>query len=390
MYFLPRFPTPYLLPARPPQSELASHDGAARQQARSARDRSLRELQQSHEKQAALQQLHVDRLTQQAAQAQEAARRVQEEAARQEQERRRQKAEAEERAKQEAAVAAAAAEAARKAEAAAAAAATAARPTEAAASAAAPSAGPAAAAVSTSAAGVRDPHEAASIIAPGARELEQRCAAKLREAKALVAPLQGDEWKKMRRDLEKKINVHLQQVAGTQEQVRRKSADVAAMLRDCPAETWRTYAMLVFAGKLMKQCESQVSLQTKSAYPLAAVVVRVSHHFPQLMDLVLATLHDACPLTLPKMYSRKALQPGAYFRLMRYREVESDEGGGGGSGPAKRVVESDDAYIERMAGYVALYAAITQVRRPPRRQQLPACPLLLLWSFSGSLGSLDC
>ncbi len=76
-------------------------------------------------------------------------------------------------------------------------------------------------------------------VSPAAAEAAERVAARLAELEAAVAPLTADEaLKKQRRDIEKKLTVHVQQISGTQNQVGRagRSTLVAGRPRHMPGE----------------------------------------------------------------------------------------------------------------------------------------------------------
>ncbi|KAJ2662914.1 hypothetical protein IWW48_001622 [Coemansia sp. RSA 1200] len=103
------------------------------------------------------------------------------------------------------------------------------------------------------------------------------------------------------------------------------------------------------AKAIVKQAEKEVSVAHHAAFPLAAATVLVIRRFPQLADMLLVRLVKKCPYVIPEYAGRKQGQSAeAYLRSIGYKEKDDDE------------LETEGIYVERMAGMVALFAAIVQ------------------------------
>ncbi|KAJ1731751.1 hypothetical protein LPJ61_002382 [Coemansia biformis] len=103
------------------------------------------------------------------------------------------------------------------------------------------------------------------------------------------------------------------------------------------------------AKAVVKQAEREVAVTHHAAYPLAAAAVLIMQDYPQLVDMLMVRLVKKCPYVIPE-YIRK--QPGQsvgdFKRANGYKENESGD------------LETEGIYSERMAGMVALFAAVVQ------------------------------
>ncbi|KAL3692585.1 hypothetical protein R1sor_006236 [Riccia sorocarpa] len=148
---------------------------------------------------------------------------------------------------------------------------------------------------------------------------------------------------------ERAIIKHLQQVSATQEQVRKKSAELIQTLQD-PRGPPLQYMVVTFGSKILSQCESQIQKLPSFAFALAQVVVNVASQVPFVMESVIAQLHQVCIFTVPKyfVYNKAQFETDeAYYKVLGYKE----EGG---------KLESTDEYVARMNAYITFYAAVTQ------------------------------
>ncbi|KAJ2897203.1 Nuclear pore complex nucleoporin component [Coemansia aciculifera] len=104
------------------------------------------------------------------------------------------------------------------------------------------------------------------------------------------------------------------------------------------------------AKAIVKQAEKEASIAQHAVYPLATTAVLLMQTYPQLADMLMIRLVKKCPYVIPQYFGR---QPGQsvedYLRSIGYKGKEDDE------------LESESIYTERMAGMVALYAAIVQI-----------------------------
>ncbi|KAG2429003.1 hypothetical protein HXX76_011246 [Chlamydomonas incerta] len=330
------------------QDDLARADQELLRAAQQRRNEELEKVQRSHRTEASLQEQQIKRLMEQ----REEERRKEEERKRREEEERRREAERQE-AERERARKEAEASKARQAQ-------VEADKKRAEADAAAQKAEAAAKAKKAAASAASKAHPCLRVSA-GAAEQAEQLAARLAELQASIKPLTDDEGtKKARRDIEKKLTVHVQQISGTQNQVAVKCQDVYNLLSGVQGP-WRAYAVLTFANKIIKQQEL-VQLNNKAAFPLAQVAVKISSYFPELLDALLGLIQKSMPLAVPQAYVHDAAQitNNAYYRGMGFEELDDP------AAPSGKVFESPDEYLKRLEGLLLLYAAVMQVDEPNR------------------------
>ncbi|KAL4527124.1 hypothetical protein Ndes2526B_g09162 [Nannochloris sp. 'desiccata'] len=197
-------------------------------------------------------------------------------------------------------------------------------------------------------------------IAPSAAEFQKRCAERLAAAKEAVKPFIEDRaMRDMKRPIDKFITLNVQQISATLEQVRNKAQALAGFIAQ-HHDIQRTYALITLTAKLISQCEVQITRLHSFAFPLAEVAVAVAAAHPDFIELLLARLHESCPLAVPMYYGfRSGGDDLEYLRLLKYKITEEEE-----NGRVKLIKESTDEYMGRMQGYVMLYAAITQSDNP--------------------------
>ncbi|MEW5300917.1 MAG: hypothetical protein WDW36_003809 [Sanguina aurantia] len=191
-------------------------------------------------------------------------------------------------------------------------------------------------------------------VSPAGAVEEAQLEAGLKALEALIAPMLADSsLKPQRRVIEKKLTVHVQQISATVEQVNKKCGDVYQLLSSQPDACWQSYAIITFATKVIRQSDL-IQLNNKAAFPLATVLVAVSIHIPQLMEVMRALLHRECPLTVPRSCIKDLSQITAnqYHKLIGLQQIDNN-----GSVQFELV----GAYQQRVEGCVLLYAAIVQV-----------------------------
>jgi len=199
-------------------------------------------------------------------------------------------------------------------------------------------------------------------IAPAAAGFYKKCSERLNEAEMQVRPFVEDRgMRDVKRSIDKFVTLNVQQISATLEQVRIKSHALSRFISE-HRDVQRTYALTTLASKLLSQCEVQITRLHSFAFPLAEVAAAVGAAHPVFIDILLAKLHAACPLTTPRYYGfRNGGDDLEYLRLMQYKITEEE--GEQGRGPTT-FTESTDEYVARMQGYVMLYAAITQIDNP--------------------------
>ena len=202
-------------------------------------------------------------------------------------------------------------------------------------------------------------------ITPSAAQFHQRCAEKLAAALETVRPFVEDRaMRDIKRPIDKFITLNVQQISATLDQVRNKAQALATFISR-HHDIQRTYALVTLASKLMSQCEVQITRLHAFAFPLAEVAVAVGAAHPDFLDILVARLHDACPLSVPMYYGfRAGGNEVEYLRLMKYKIPSADDAAAAAASPQDQQVESTDEYLGRMQGYVMLYAAITQSDNP--------------------------
>ncbi|KAJ1667745.1 hypothetical protein EV178_001213 [Coemansia sp. RSA 1646] len=138
------------------------------------------------------------------------------------------------------------------------------------------------------------------------------------------------------------------QLKDSQEFVSRISGTVIQLVSQSPTGVEQWMLNLV-AKAIVKQAEKEVSVAHHAAFPLAAATVLVMRRFPQLADMLLVRLVKKCPYVIPEYVARKDGQSvEEYLRSIGYKEKDDDE------------LETENIYVERMAGMIALFAAIVQ------------------------------
>lgn len=106
--------------------------------------------------------------------------------------------------------------------------------------------------------------------------------------------------------------------------------------------------------KLVLQGQSQVASSFKTAFPIAAVCAGLWALFPDLGDLLLGHFYVKCPYLAPIYFPKTdKITTVEYCKLVGY-DVNSEG-----------KVEDEDKYMNKLSGYVRLYAAIIQMEMPP-------------------------
>lgn len=164
--------------------------------------------------------------------------------------------------------------------------------------------------------------------------------------------------KDARRGIKKFITLSVQQISATQEQVRKKSMCLIEFLSQQHG-IQQKFALITLASKMVSQCEAQVALIPSFAFPLGEVSTSVGRAYPDFIKLLIGMLQKECPLCIPTLF-----QPGAkasknieFYKAMAFR-VDSGH-----------KVESEEDYVNRLQGYVRLYAALLQTDVSPELSQ---------------------
>lgn len=152
----------------------------------------------------------------------------------------------------------------------------------------------------------------------------------------------------------RKINVAVNQISVQQEQVMKKVTQLKQILASAPNIESLNFGIKTLAEAICNQNITQIK-----AFTYAIVIFFVTIDYPLLNDMFLATLYQSCCFCIPNFLNRanyKTLDD--YKRALGFVQVQADE---------KQVFEEEEKYLERMEGYVLLYAAYTQISDPKHR-----------------------
>ncbi|KAJ2082599.1 hypothetical protein H4R24_001480 [Coemansia sp. RSA 988] len=139
-------------------------------------------------------------------------------------------------------------------------------------------------------------------------------------------------------------------------------------------EDVQRWMLNLVAKAAVKQAEKEVAVAHHAAFPLAAAAVLVMQTYPQLVDMLLLRLVKKCPYVIPEYAAKLPTQPTAeYMRTIGYKD-NGDE------------IESRELYSERMAGMIALFAAVVQTNDLGGRPN--PLPLNYGWTWLSRMANL--
>uniref|UniRef100_A0A7S3XDU2 mRNA export factor GLE1 n=1 Tax=Picocystis salinarum TaxID=88271 RepID=A0A7S3XDU2_9CHLO len=201
---------------------------------------------------------------------------------------------------------------------------------------------------------------------PPAQEFDSACSSaltKIRQAAESILSAGDSSTKKTRRNIDRKLGTYIAQISATQEQVVRKAGEIISSLEALKREGQALYSfgILSLCKRFISQVAAQVPQLPSFAFPVAEVAAEVCSRCPDVLLPLLGTLHEACPLTVPKLpvYMKSVYKSEAeFYRASGYRFLDSADDGTGGR------PEATDDYLRRLKGFVAFYGAFTQVTNP--------------------------
>lgn len=201
---------------------------------------------------------------------------------------------------------------------------------------------------------------------PPAQEFDSACSsalAKTRQAAESISSATDSSTKKTRRNIDRKLGTYIAQISATQEQVVRKAGEIISSLEALRREGQALYSfgILSLCKRFISQVAAQVPQLPSFAFPVAEVAAEVCSRCPDVLLPLLGTLHEACPLTVPKLpvYMKSVYKSEAdFYRASGYRFLDTADDGTGGR------PEATDDYVRRLKGFVAFYGAFTQVTNP--------------------------
>jgi nucleoporin GLE1 len=220
----------------------------------------------------------------------------------------------------------------------------------------------------------REAYQLVRLASPVALETKDRLSSILAGYNGELSAFCDDpSTKDIRRRVKKFITLSVQQISATQEQVKNKARALLEFLSQQHG-LHQKFALVTLASKMVSQCDAQISRLPSFAFPLAEVSVSVARAFPEYLDLLKAILQGDCPLCVPMVFEPglKATRDAKFYKAMGYRVHDG-------------TVESDEEYVNRLGGYVRLYAALLQVDGPPGGSELEESGLHECWRYTASL-----
>jgi nucleoporin GLE1 len=160
--------------------------------------------------------------------------------------------------------------------------------------------------------------------------------------------------KQVRMSLKMRIHRRVQQISATREQVENVAKDLIQLLSETKGnkDTF-LYVIDTMCLNFVEQGDTQVYVHQSSAYAIAMTIVRVIQHYPEMVDVLMGHFLKKSPYVLPRyVVKENGMSDETYKRMLGF--VMTSEG----------AWETEESYHERMAGVIALYAAVLQTASP--------------------------
>ena len=197
----------------------------------------------------------------------------------------------------------------------------------------------------------REKSEGLKEIGMGGTEMPQdvmKCIEALRKARDVAKPfIENVQTKPQRKALRKRINITINQISLSQKSVREKTAQLMGLLNESSSlgTSAQTWVAVRIVERLVASGESTVSVASASAFSIASVIDGLIKQVQQFHDLFLAEFCISCPFCAAVYPTKKAGESKEeYQRRLGFKEEEEGT-----------------SYVERMTGYLALYAACLQM-----------------------------
>eukprot|EP00743_Colponemidia_sp_Colp-15_P008173 GILK01008864.1.p1 GENE.GILK01008864.1~~GILK01008864.1.p1 ORF type:complete len:641 (-),score=138.38 GILK01008864.1:60-1949(-) len=173
----------------------------------------------------------------------------------------------------------------------------------------------------------------------------------IQEMSAKINDSTQPEIKRLRTQVKKTVNLSIQQISASMEQIVKKAEEMKQLMKlaQQEGEIMYQYTCNMVADKFKTQAESLIARSRSSCFPYAQTIVLVSVEFPLLLELVLAYLNKACPFTVPYFPAKAANETDDDLRV-KWGYLRKEDGS----------LEAEDDFIGRMEGFMALFAAIPQ------------------------------
>ena len=175
---------------------------------------------------------------------------------------------------------------------------------------------------------------------------------------ALKSFCDDKSMKDVRRGAKKFITLAVQQISATQEQVGKKSSNLLHFMSE-QHTLQQKFCLVTLANKMLSQCEVQVTRLHSFAFPLGEVSVAVGQHHPEFLPVLQALMQKECPLIVPSLYlpGKSGGKDTKYYKSMGFKMEPAAESG---AGKTSLIIEAEEEFVNRLQGYVRLYAAILQ------------------------------
>ncbi|KAG5520210.1 hypothetical protein PMAC_001287 [Pneumocystis sp. 'macacae'] len=151
----------------------------------------------------------------------------------------------------------------------------------------------------------------------------------------------------------RKITPKCGQLTNSKQQIARITKDLEDIIMMSREVSTTVYHwVLNFLSKaVIKQAETEVTVNLYSAYPLAAVCVFLMSSHPDLVDILLARFAKKCPYTIPYLKYNKNTEEG--MKALGFYRSKNGK------------FEEEASYTERQCGIFAVFAAIIQTQHIP-------------------------
>ncbi|KAG4304122.1 hypothetical protein PORY_002486 [Pneumocystis oryctolagi] len=159
----------------------------------------------------------------------------------------------------------------------------------------------------------------------------------------VLKPVSENEvWRKFCFQNKRKITPKCGQLTNSKQQIARIVKDLEEII---------IMSKEVAMTAIIKQAETEVTVNLYSAYPLAAVCVLLMSNHPDFVDILLSRFAKKCPYTIPYLKYNKNTEEGKKA-LGFYRFKNGN-------------FEEEASYTERQCGIFAVFAAIMQTQHSP-------------------------
>lgn len=171
--------------------------------------------------------------------------------------------------------------------------------------------------------------------------------------------------KKAKLQMRMNINKRIIQIANSRAHIKSIVNELTFIINEAwnqHGADFMNYCIVITAKKIVEQAETQISLHSPSAFPVAQVVVDLSCQQKGLMPVIVYLIMKKCPYAVPRYISRRVDQSVREHKIkMGYTENGQS-------------LEQEMMYTERMAGILCLYGAIIQ-SKPTSGNSLLLLPL---------------